>query len=125
MTLSLALRPACLGLAAAALSLSAAYAAPPNLVSASPSAKGGYEAFPKQLKLTFNEPIAATGDEVQLMGPDGRRIHLGTPVVSKDGLTVAASPATRPPVAGPYVVNWTAKSAAGEQGKGNFSIFVD
>jgi copper transport protein len=125
MTLSRILRPACLGLAVAALSLSAAYAAPPSLVSATPNAKAGFEHFPKQLKLTFNEPIASSGDEVQLMGPDGRRIHLGTPVISKDGLTVSATPATNPPVEGPYVVNWTAKSASGEQAKGNFSIFVD
>ena len=125
MTLSLTVRTGILGLAAAALSLAAAQAAPPNLVSATPNAKQGWEAFPKQLKLTFNEPIAASGDDVQLMGPDGRRIHLGTPVVSNDGLTVAATPATNPPVAGPYVVNWTAKSASGEQGKGNFSIFVN
>jgi copper transport protein len=125
MTLSLALRTAALGLAAAALSLAAAEAAPPSLVSATPNAKAGYEHFPKQLKLTFNEPIAASGDDIQLMGPDGRRVHLGTPVVSKDGMTVTATPATNPPVDGPYMVRWTAKSASGETGKGNFSIFVD
>jgi copper transport protein len=125
MTLSLDLRPAALGLAVAALSLAAAQAAPPSLVSATPNAKAGWEHFPKQLKLTFNEPIAASGGEVQLMGPDGRRVRLGAPVVSKDGLTVMATPATNPPVEGPYVVNWTAKSASGEQAKGNFSIFVD
>lgn len=125
MTLSLYLRSACLGLAVAALSLTAAQAAPPNLVSATPNAKAGWEAFPKQLKLTFNEPIAASGDDVQLMGPDGRRIHLGTPVVSKDGMSVTTTPATNPPVEGPYMVNWTAKSAAGEQAKGNFSIYVN
>ena len=130
MTLSLALRPAGLGIALAVLSLAAAQptlalAAPPALVSATPNAKAGYEAFPRQLKLTFNEPIAASGDDISLMGPDGRRIHLGTPVVSKDGLSVTATPATSPPVEGPYMVNWTAKSASGEQAKGNYSIFVD
>jgi methionine-rich copper-binding protein CopC len=125
MTLSLILRPACFGLALAALSLTAAQAAPPALVSATPDAKTGWEAFPKQLKLTFNEPIAATGDQVQLMGPDGRRIQLGTPVVSKDGLTVTATPATNPPVEGPYAVRWQATSTSGEQGKGEFSIFVN
>src|SRR5215469_7727891 len=113
MMLSLTVRSGFLGLAAAALSLAAAHAAPPSLVSATPNAKQGFEAFPKQLKLTFNEPIAATGDDVQLMGPDGRRIHLGTPVVSKDGLSVTTTAATNPPVEGPYMVNWTAKSAAG------------
>jgi copper transport protein len=125
MTLSLVVRTGVLGLTAAALPLAAANAAPPSLVSATPNAKAGWEAFPKQLKLTFNEPIAASGDDVQLMGPDGRRIHLGTPVVSKDGLTVTAAPATDPPVEGPYMVRWTAKSASGEQGKGDFSIFVN
>jgi methionine-rich copper-binding protein CopC len=123
--MTLSLRPACLGIAAAALSLTAAQAAPPSLVSATPGAKDGYEAFPKQLKLTFNEAIAAKGDEVQLMGPDGRRIPLGTPAVSKDGLTVTATPATNPPVEGPYAVRWQATSTSGEQAKGAFSIFVN
>jgi methionine-rich copper-binding protein CopC len=125
MTLSLDLRAAVVGVTAAALSLSAAHAAPPNLVSATPSAKNGFEAFPKQLKLTFNEPIAASGDDVQLMGPDGRRIRLGAPVVSKDGLSVTATPATNPPVKGPYMVKWQAKSTSGEQGQGAYSIFVN
>jgi copper transport protein len=124
MTLSLVVRAGFLGLATAALSLAAARAAPPSLVSATPNAKTGWEPFPRQLKLTFNEPIAASGDDVQLMGPDGRRIHLGMPVVSKDGLSVAAAPATDPPVAGPYMVRWTASSASGEQGKGDYTVFV-
>ena len=125
MTLSLAVRTGILGLAATSLSLAAAHAAPPSLASATPNAKTGWEAFPRQLKLTFNEPIAAAGEEIQLMGPDGRRIHLGTPVVSSDGLTVTATPATKPPVRGPYMVRWTAKSASGEEAKGDFSIFVN
>jgi methionine-rich copper-binding protein CopC len=125
MTLSLVVRAGLLGLATAALSVSAALAAPPSLVSATPNAKAGWEAFPRQLKLTFNEPIAAKGDTVQLLGPDGRRIQLGTPVVSKDGLTVTAAPPVNPPVSGPYMVVWQAQTASGEQAKGDFSIFVN
>jgi methionine-rich copper-binding protein CopC len=125
MTLSPTIRPACVGLALAVLTVSAAHAAPPSLVSASPDAKAGWEAFPTQLKLTFNEPIATSGTEVQLMGPDGRRIRLGAPVVSKDVLSVTATPATSPPVEGPYAVRWQAQSISGEQAKGAFSIFVN
>jgi methionine-rich copper-binding protein CopC len=124
MTLSLVVRAGLLGLTAAALSLSAAQAAPPNLVSASPGAKDGWTAFPKQLRLTFDQPIASSGAEVQLMDPDGRRIRLGSPVVTKEGLSVTTDLTTGPPVKGPYMVTWQAKSASGEQGKGDFSIFV-
>ena len=124
MTLSLVVRAGSLGLALATLSLTAAYAAPPSLVSATPNAKAGWEAFPKQLKLTFNEPIAAKGDEIQLLAPDGRRVRLGAATVSGDGLTVAATPPVSPPVEGPYMVVWQAQSASGEPAKGDFTIFV-
>lgn len=124
MTLSLVVRTACLGVAATALSLSAALAAPPNLTSTNPSPKDGWRPFPKQLRLTFNEPIAASGAEVQMLGPDGRRIRITAPVVSKDTLSVTPQPSVDPPVAGPYMVTWQARSASGEEGKGDFSIFV-
>jgi len=124
MTLSPVLRAAGLGLAAAALSLSAAHAAAPNLVSSSPGPKDGWGPFPKQLKLTFNERLSASGSEVQILGPDGRRIRVAAPVVSGDTLSVTAQPSVSPPVSGPYMVTWQAKSASGEDGKGDFSIFV-
>jgi methionine-rich copper-binding protein CopC len=124
MTLSLVLRGAGLGLAAAALSLSAAQAAAPSLVSSSPGPQSGWGPFPKQLRLTFDEPIAASGAEVQLMGPDGRRGRVTAPAVSGKTLSATLQPAISPPVAGPYMVTWQAKSASGEDGKGDFSIFV-
>ena len=124
MTLSLVVRAGVLGLAAGALFLSAAQAAEPSLVTASPSAKDGWTSFPKQLRLTFNQPVAASGSEVQLLDPDGRRIQLTAPAVSKDTLTVTPELSGGPPVLGPYMVTWQAKSASGEQGKGNYTFFV-
>ena len=123
MTLSHVVRTAALALTAAAVSLSAAQAAPPNLVSASPGPKAGYGPWPKQLRMTFDQPLAASGHEVQLMDPDGRRIRLGAPVASKDGLSVPTE-LTDPPVAGPYMVTWQAKSASGDQAKGDYTFFV-
>jgi methionine-rich copper-binding protein CopC len=124
MTLSLVLRTSCLGLATAALSLSAAHAAAPSLVSSSPGPQSGWGPFPKQLKLTFDQPIAASGAEVQMMGPDGRRIRIPAPAVSGKTLSVTPQPAVSPPVSGPYMVTWQARSASGENGKGDFSLFV-
>lgn len=124
MTLSLVVRAAGLGVAAAAVALSTAQAAAPNLVSSSPGPKTGWTAFPKQLKLTFDQPLAASGAAVQLMGPDGRRIRMTDPVVTRDTLSVTPQLAVSPPVSGPYMVTWQAKSASGDQGNGNFSIFV-
>lgn len=124
MTLSTVVRAAAFGLATAALSHSAAEAAAPNLVSASPSAKDGWTGFPKQLHLTFDQPLAANGQQIQLMDPDGRRIRLTAPVASKDGLTVAPEPTGGPPVEGPYMVSWQAKSASGEEGRGQYTVFV-
>ena len=124
MTLSLVVRAAGLGLAAAALISGTAQAAAPNLVSSSPGPKSGWTAFPKQLRLTFDQPLAASGAEVELMGPDGRRIRVTAPVVSGAALTATPQLTTAPAVAGPYMVTWQARSASGEQGRGDFSIFV-
>ncbi len=124
MALSNAGRKICLGLALAALLSSAAQAAALDLVSASPGANDGYRPFPKQLLLTFNGPVAPSSLDVQLMDPDGRRIRLGPPVVSKDTVSITPELSGGPPVSGPYMVTWRAQSASGEGGQGNFSIFV-
>ena len=122
MTTSFVLRSACLGLCAAALSLSAAHAAPPNLVSASP-AKDGFTAWPKQINLTFDQPLPQTGLQVQLVDPDGRRMRLGAPVVSGNGLSVPTPPEDAP-VLGPYMLTWQAQTAAGTPVNGDYSFFV-
>ena len=81
MTVSNVARKIWPGLAVAALLSSAAQAAALDLVSASPGVNDGYRPFPRQLRLTFNAPVAASSLDVQLMDPDGRRIRLGHPVI--------------------------------------------
>ena len=112
------------GLALAALLSSAAQAATPHLVSASPGEGDGYQPFPKQLRLTFNEPVAPSSLDVQLMDPDGRRIRLAEPVIAKDTVSLTPELSGGPPVSGPYMVTWRAKAASGEGAEGNFSLFV-
>lgn len=124
MTLSKFARQIWPGLAAAAVLSSAAHAAALDLVSASPGEKDGYRPFPQQLRLTFNAPVAPSSLDVQLMDPDGRRIRLGHPVIVKDTVSLTPELSGGPPVSGPYMVSWRAKSASGEGGEGNFSIFV-
>lgn len=122
MTFSPVLRTVCLGFAAAALSLVAAHAADLQVVSQTP-AKDSLTTFPKQIRLTFNQPVKA-GAELQLMDPDGRRIRLTTPVQSKDGLTATTELTGGPPVLGPYMLTWQATSASGGDAKGDYSFFV-
>ncbi len=123
MTLSLA-RKILPGLAVAALLSSTAQAAALDLVSASPGANEGYRPFPRQMRLTFNAPVAPSSVDVQLMDPDGRRIRLGHPLIAKDTVSLTPEVSGGPPVSGPYMVSWRAKSASGDSGEGNFSIFV-
>jgi methionine-rich copper-binding protein CopC len=125
MTLANVVRTVWPALAAAALLSSAAQAAAPQLVSASPAERDGYRPFPKQLRLTFSEPVAPSGLEVQLMDPDGRRIQLANPVIAKDTVSLTPELSSGPPVSGPYMVTWRAKAASGDAGEGNFSIFVE
>jgi methionine-rich copper-binding protein CopC len=124
MTLSLALRSAALGLAAATLSLAVAQAADALQVQARNPAKDSFTSFPKIIHLTFNEPLKATGTQVTLMDPDGRRIRLSPPVETKDGLTVKPELTDGPPVLGPYEVTWQADSASGTPAKGRYTFFV-
>jgi methionine-rich copper-binding protein CopC len=123
MITSLVLRSACLGVAAAALSLSAASAATPDLASASP-AKNSFTAWPKQVSLTFDQPLSQTDLVIQMVDPDGHRIRLGAPVVSKDDLSASTEPTIVPMVKGPYMVSWQARTASGSQVKGDYTFFV-
>jgi methionine-rich copper-binding protein CopC len=118
------LRPACLGLAVAALSLAAAQAAGGLQVEARSPAKDAFTGFPKTIHLTFNGPIKATDVQAQLMDPDGRRIRLTNPVVTKDGMTVTPELTGGPPVLGPYEFSWQADAASGQQAKGRYTFFV-
>jgi methionine-rich copper-binding protein CopC len=122
MTLSPALRPVFLGLAVTALSLGAAHAAELQVVSQSP-AKDARTSFPKQIHLTFNQPIKS-GAEIQLMDPDGRRIRLDKAVTSGAGVTLTPELTGGPPVLGPYMLTWQAASASGDNGKGDYTFFV-
>jgi methionine-rich copper-binding protein CopC len=123
MTLSLALRSAGFGLAAAVFSLAAAQAADSLQVVSQAPAKNSFTTFPKSIHLAFNEPLKA-GADVQLMDPDGRRIRVSTPVESKDGLTVTPELNGGPPVLGPYMLTWTADPASGGAAKGDYTFFV-
>ncbi|HEY4031420.1 MAG TPA: copper resistance protein CopC [Caulobacteraceae bacterium] len=134
MTLSLVVRGAGLGVALAVLSLavlslaalplSAAQAAGPLQVVSRNPAKDGFTAFPKQIHLTFNGPLKATGAEVQLLDPDGRRIRLAGPSEARDGLTVTPELTGEPAVEGPYELSWQADSASGAHAQGRYTFFV-
>lgn len=130
MTLSTWGRAALAGLAVtAALSSTAlpstAQAATLALVSASPGTKDGYRPFPRELRLTFSQPVAPSSLDIQLMDPDGRRIRLADPVISKDTVSLKPELGAGPPVNGPYMVTWRAKAVSGDDGQGDFSIFVE
>ena len=123
MTLSPVLRTAGLGLSVAVLSFSGALAAAPRLVSSSPDVNSGFVPWPKQIRLTFDQPVAAAGVQLDLLDPDGRRIRLPAPVGSGDRLTVSPAPDALA-VPGPYMLSWQARSASGDQAKGDFTFFV-
>lgn len=129
MTLSPAIRSACFGLAGAlalgTLAFGVAQAADSLQVEARTPTKDGFTSFPKTIHLTFNEPIKASDVQAQLMDPDGRRIRLTNPVITKDGMTVTPELTGGPPVLGPYEFSWTADAASGQQAKGRYTFFVN
>jgi methionine-rich copper-binding protein CopC len=122
MTLSPFSRALSLALAAAALT-APAHAAAPHLVANSPDTKDGYRSWPHEIRLTFDQPVSSTGLQASLIDPDGRRIPLKAPVTTSRG-AVFATALTDPPVPGPYMLSWQARSAGGDESKGDFTFFV-
>jgi methionine-rich copper-binding protein CopC len=107
--------------AATAFSLSVAEAAKSlRLVSSTP-AKDSHVPWPKQIILKFDEPVAPTGLQVEMIKPDGSQIPLEAPIPSKSQVLSEVKTPTLP---GPYLVMWQAKSASGEAAKGDYTFFV-
>lgn len=77
---------------------------------------------PKQVTLTFSEPVGIVPGKTQVIAPNGKRINVGDPVASGGVLTIEVRTADRP--LGTYLVSYRIISADGHPLSGGFMFSV-
>ncbi len=75
---------------------------------------------PREVLVTFSEPIAAVPGRVQVLAPDGKRINVGEPEVRDRTLRIALRAADRP--LGTYLVSYRVISADSHPVAGSFTF---
>lgn len=116
--------PRTIGRALGLLALTPALAlAHGRLLSSTPSANGRVAAAPREVTLTFSEPVELAVSRVQLLGANGRAITLAKPALGDAGRTVRAGiPSTL--AVGTYTVSWRVAGRDGHPVAGKFNFTV-
>lgn len=113
-----------LGRAVGLLALTPALAlAHGRLLRSTPTADSRMPAAPREVALTFSEPVELAVSRVQLLGADGRAITLAKPALGDSGRTVRSGiPTTL--AAGTYTVSWRVAGRDGHPVAGKFRFTV-
>ncbi|TCB97483.1 copper resistance protein CopC [Micromonospora zingiberis] len=75
---------------------------------------------PREVLVTFSEPIAAVPGRVQVLAPDGKRVNVGDPEVRDGTMRIALRAADRP--LGTYLVSYRVVSADSHPISGSFTF---
>ncbi|MEV6811789.1 copper resistance protein CopC [Micromonospora sp. NPDC051296] len=75
---------------------------------------------PREVLVTFSEPIAAVPGRVQVLAPDGKRINVGDPEVRDRTMRIALRASDRP--LGTYLVSYRVISADSHPVAGSFTF---
>ena len=95
-----------------------------RLVSSSPSAGDTLAVAPTELRLTFSSRVQLAFSGLELLGPDGRPIPLGTLHSPADSATVLVAAVMQPLAPGSYTVAWRTGGADGHPVRGRFEFVV-
>ena len=79
---------------------------------------------PRELRLTFTEPVILTFAAVELLGPSNRPVALGPLALAADSSRVLVAPVTGALEAGTYTVNWRVAGADGHPVRGSYRFTV-
>lgn len=94
-----------------------------RLLRSTPSANSRTPSAPREVQLTFSEPVELAVARVQLLGANGRAVALAKPALADAGRTVrAAIPTTL--AAGTYTVSWRVAGRDGHPVAGTFRFTV-
>lgn len=79
---------------------------------------------PRELRLTFNEPVEVAVARLALLGPDGAPAALGPLRLSPDSSTVLLAEIVGPLAAGSYTVAWQVAGADGHPVRGRYNFVI-
>jgi copper transport protein len=89
-----------------------------TLVGTAPAADGVVEAVPTEVELRFDEPVGTVEGAIQVFGPDGDRVDLGTVDTDDGGATLRAP--IEADATGTYTVAWRVTSEDSHTLSGSF-----
>src|SRR3954451_12571795 len=116
-------RVAAAGIAAAPLlGPPGAAAAHPFMVQAAPEAGAVAPSVPREVALSFSEPVVRAGSSLTLLGQDGRAVPLGSPALRGSSELAAPVRARLEPAV--YAVRWKALGDDGHTVSGAFRFGV-
>lgn len=113
-----------LAVAAAVSSLAGAVLAHPALLDGRPVPNAVISVQPRELRLTFSEPLFVNFSGVILTDARGKRIPLGQAVLAAGDKRVLVAPLRAPLAAGVYTVEWHAVSADTHRITGSYRFTV-
>ena len=93
--------------------LPAAASAHQVLLGAEPAAGATVIEAPRELRLRFQEPVQLPFTRIELIGPAGQQVALGTPAVAPDSASVLTVPIEGGLQPGGYTVRWATASRDG------------
>jgi methionine-rich copper-binding protein CopC len=95
----------------------------PTLVGSSPKSGEALDVAPKEIRLSFNEPVEPAFTNVKMVSPSGKEGPAKpTQAVGTDPRTVGLPFAA--PIAGLYKARWSALGRDGHRVRGEFSFTV-
>jgi copper transport protein len=95
-----------------------------TLIGTSPTADAVIDAVPELVELRFDEPVETTDGAIEVFGPDGERVDLGTVDLADGGATVRAPIDAGEASPGTYTVAWRVTSEDSHTLSGSF-VFHD
>jgi putative copper export protein/methionine-rich copper-binding protein CopC len=94
------------------------------LLAADPERDAVATTVPRELRLTFAEPVELAFTTITLLGPDGAAVDLGTLRLAPDSAAVLIVPVTGAMRAGEYTVQWASSSRDGHPVRGTYTFTV-
>ncbi len=91
-----------------------------TLIGTAPAADGEIDAVPEVVELRFDEPVETTEGAVEVFGPDGDRVDLGTVETADGGATLRAPVDAGVTAQGTYTVAWRVTSEDSHTLSGSF-----
>jgi putative copper export protein/methionine-rich copper-binding protein CopC len=99
-------------------------AAHQRLLGTEPARDSVVTTVPRELRLSFDEPVEVAFTRIDLAGPDGNAVALGTPRLHADSATVLVVPIEGRLQPGAYSVQWASSSRDGHPVRGEYGFTI-